>query len=73
MKFINFLLGLAFLLIIHPAQTQVLTYQINYTFTSNTEIFPFSQNDFSYGLSINGNIHLNTDSSMVRVMGTSKI
>jgi hypothetical protein len=51
-----------------PMQTQ--TIQIDSTFTSDGEIFPFGPNDTIYGLSISGSVSLLTDTSLVRVILT---
>jgi len=42
--------------------------QIDSTFASDTEIFPFSVNDTIYGLKLSGNVQLNSDTSLVRVI-----
>lgn len=39
------------------------TISINSTFTENAEIYPFGSTGTVYGLSINGNIELNSDTS----------
>ncbi|MCD4747225.1 MAG: T9SS type A sorting domain-containing protein [Bacteroidales bacterium] len=44
------------------------TINIDSTFYSDTEIYPFSGVDSIYGLSITGNITLNSDTSLVRVI-----
>ena len=41
---------------------------IDSTFTSDGEIFPFSQVDSIYGLSLSGHVTLNSDTSLVRVI-----
>ena len=44
------------------------TINIDSTFYADTEIYPFSQVDSIYGLSITGHITLNSDTSLVRVI-----
>jgi Papain family cysteine protease/Secretion system C-terminal sorting domain len=44
------------------------TITIDSTFTTDGEIFPFSTNDTIHGLSISGNVVLNCDTSLVRVL-----
>jgi hypothetical protein len=44
--------------------------QIDTTFTSDGEIFPFGLNDTIYGLSISGSVSLSSDTSLVRVILT---
>ena len=44
------------------------TINIDSTFTTDAEIFPFSPNDTITGLSISGSIELNSDTSLVRVI-----
>jgi hypothetical protein len=44
--------------------------QIDSTFTTDGEIFPFAENDIIYGLSISGSVTLLSDTSMVRVILT---
>jgi hypothetical protein len=51
-----------------PNQAQ--TIQIDSTFTSDGEIFPFGPNDTIYGLSISGHFTLSSDTSLVRVILT---
>jgi hypothetical protein len=46
------------------------TIQIDSTFTSDGEIFPFEPNDTIYGLSISGHVTLSSDTSLVRVILT---
>jgi hypothetical protein len=46
------------------------TIQIDSTFTSDGEIFPFEPNDTIYGLSISGHVSLSSDTSLVRVILT---
>jgi hypothetical protein len=46
------------------------TIQIDSTFTSDGEIFPFGPNDTIYGLSISGHVTLSSDTSLVRVILT---
>jgi hypothetical protein len=46
------------------------TIQIDSTFTTDGEIFPFSPNDTIYGLSISGSVNLHSDTSLVRVILT---
>jgi hypothetical protein len=46
------------------------TIQIDSTFFSDGEIFPFSPNDTIYGLSISGSVALHSDTSLVRVILT---
>lgn len=48
--------------------SQAQTIQIDSTFNTNGEIFPFSQVDSIYSLSITGHITLNSDTSLVRVI-----
>jgi len=49
-------------------QSKAQTIVIDSTFTSDGEIFPFSQNDTIYGLSISGTVTLSSDTSLVRVI-----
>jgi hypothetical protein len=51
-------------------QMKAQTIQIDSTFTSDGEIFPFSPNDTIYGLSISGSVSLHSDTSLVRVILT---
>jgi hypothetical protein len=51
-----------------PMQAQ--TIQIDSTFTSDGEIFPFGPNDTIYGLTISGHVTLSSDTSLVRVILT---
>jgi hypothetical protein len=60
------LAGLTYKEPIKPCHAQVIT--IDSTFTSDAEIYPFSQNDTIYGLSITGEISLLSDTSLVRVI-----
>jgi hypothetical protein len=53
-------------LIIPPMAAQ--TILIDSSFTSDSEIFPFQQNDTIYGLSISGSVTLSSDTSLVRVI-----
>jgi hypothetical protein len=46
------------------------TIQIDSTFASDGEIFPFGPNDTIYGLSISGHVKLSSDTSLVRVILT---
>jgi hypothetical protein len=46
------------------------TIQIDSTFTSDGEIFPFGPNDTIFGLSISGHVTLLSDTSLVRVILT---
>jgi len=48
--------------------TTAQTIQIDSTFKTNCEIFPFSQVDSIYGLNISGHISFNSDTSLVRVI-----
>ncbi|NQT76093.1 MAG: hypothetical protein HQ565_00155 [Bacteroidetes bacterium] len=41
---------------------------IDSTFTTDAEIFPFNQTDTIFGLTLTGNITLNTDTSLVRII-----
>jgi Papain family cysteine protease/Secretion system C-terminal sorting domain len=50
------------------ATSQTIT--IDSTFTGDDVIYPFQQNDTIYGISINGQATLNSDSSLVRVVYT---
>jgi hypothetical protein len=50
------------------SNAQYTTFPIGNTFTSDTVLHPFNQNYYSYGLNITGSVHLNSDSSMVRVV-----
>lgn len=61
---------LPFLLLILclPLSTTAQTINIDSTFTSGTEIYPFSQVDSIYGLNLTGHITLNSDTSLVRVI-----
>ena len=54
-----------------PVQAQ--TIQIDSTFTSDGEIFPFGPNDTIYGLSISGYVSLTSDTSLVRVIVTDTL
>jgi hypothetical protein len=49
---------------------QAQTIQIDSTFTTDGEIFPFGSNDTIYGLSISGHVALSSDTSLVRVILT---
>ncbi|MBP6870655.1 MAG: hypothetical protein KBC43_01490 [Bacteroidales bacterium] len=44
--------------------------QIDSTFTTDSEIFPFETGDTIYGLSISGTVQLFSDTSLVRVILT---
>jgi hypothetical protein len=55
-------------LLFSPMKAQ--TIQIDSTFTSDGEIFPFSSNDTIYGLSISGHVSLYSNTSLVRVILT---
>ncbi len=44
------------------------TITIDTTITSDCEIYPFSQNDTVYGLKISGEVSLNSDTSLLRVI-----
>jgi C1A family cysteine protease len=46
------------------------TIQIDSTFTTDGEIYPFSPDDTIYGLSISGSVALHSDTSLVRVILT---
>jgi hypothetical protein len=41
---------------------------IDSTFTTDAEIFPFNPNDTIFGLGLSGNLILNSDTSLVRVI-----
>ncbi|MDT8393865.1 MAG: C1 family peptidase [Bacteroidales bacterium] len=44
------------------------TITLDSTFSSSTEIYPFNQSDTIYGLGVSGNIVLNSDTSLVRLV-----
>ena len=48
--------------------SQSQTIQIDSTFSSNGEIFPFGTTGTVYGLSLSGNVTLNSDTSMIRII-----
>jgi len=50
----------------YPAKAQTII--IDSTFTEDGIIFPFSQNDTIYGISISGEVELFSDTSLVRVI-----
>jgi len=54
--------------LIASSQLNAQTIVIDSTFSSDGEIFPFSQNDTIYGLSISGSVDLFSDTSLVRVI-----
>ena len=64
----NILLATSILLLCFPLWIKSQTITIDSTFTSDGEIFPFSQLDSIYGVSLSGHITLNSDSSLVRVI-----
>ncbi len=51
-----------------PFTTSAQLIQIDSTFNTSTEIFPFSQVDSIYNLTITGSVTLNSDTSLVRVI-----
>jgi hypothetical protein len=53
-------------IILYPVNAQ--TIQIDTTFTTDGEIFPFTDVEIIYGISINGSILLGSDTSLVRVI-----
>jgi hypothetical protein len=48
--------------------SQAQTIQIDSTFSSNSEIFPFGTMGTVYGLSLSGSVTLNSDTSMIRII-----
>lgn len=67
MKKIKLIFILAILLT-NILSAQIANYSLNQTYIEETELFPFDVNDYSYGLSISGNIVLNSDNSIIRVI-----
>jgi len=51
-----------------PIYSNAQAITIDSTFTSSGEIFPFNPTDTIYGLGLSGDIVLNSDTSLVRVM-----
>ena len=67
MKFLKKISIIVILACINPA-VQSQTILIDTTFTTDGEIYPFSQNDTAYGIRMSGDIVLNSDTSLVRVI-----
>jgi hypothetical protein len=58
-----FICGISF-----SAKGQNINIAINTDFTSSTEIFPFNNINHIFGINITGNIHLHSDTSLIRVI-----
>ena len=71
MKFLKIFLIIVILACINPV-VQSQTILIDTTFTTDGEIYPFSQNDTAYGVRMSGDIVLNSDTSLVRVIFSDK-
>ena len=68
MKIIALKLSILFLITGLSFNALSQTINIDSTFMTDTEIYPFSGIDSIYGLSLSGNITLNSDTSLVRVI-----
>ncbi len=68
MKIIALKLSILFLITGLSFNALSQTINIDSTFMTDTEIFPFGTSGTVYGLSLNGTVDLNTDTSLVRVI-----
>lgn len=68
MKSLRLIIITIVIAVLLPTYLMSQTITIDSTFTANTEIFPFGSTGTVYGLSVSGNVTLNSDTSLVRIV-----